>query len=182
MDSDSDSRPLLSGAKAVVYTQNEGPGVHYALVRRSGIPLSVPDAVTSSLCSEKLNSTATMSVDSAIGSPLWPIGVNTSMLLDGGEICAASCDSSERLTTTQRLLAVEDSQLALSSSTANEEQLRLNSEKGDSDDETFADGRFQPHYVNLPPDEDGPHRGQSSLARFISVLYWLRRRACSAHF
>uniref|UniRef100_A0A915CAJ0 Receptor protein-tyrosine kinase n=1 Tax=Parascaris univalens TaxID=6257 RepID=A0A915CAJ0_PARUN len=166
MDSDNDSRPLLSGAKAVLYSQNEGPGVHYAFVRRSGIPLPVPDPIISSLCSEKkLNSTATVSVDSAIGSPLWTIGVNTSVLLDGAEACATPSDSDEQLMN-ERLPPTEDGlQHALASTTSNE-QIRLSSEMRNFKDETFADGRrFQPHYVNIPQ-EDGPHRGKLLATRF----------------
>uniref|UniRef100_A0A0M3JTR1 Myoblast growth factor receptor egl-15 (inferred by orthology to a C. elegans protein) n=1 Tax=Anisakis simplex TaxID=6269 RepID=A0A0M3JTR1_ANISI len=98
------SRPLLSGAtKAVVYTPEDGPAVQYAFVRRSGIPLPVPDPITSSLSSaKKLNSTATMSVDSAIGSPSWPIDMHTSMLLDGLDPYRTPSDSNEHLNATTK--------------------------------------------------------------------------------
>ncbi|KAM3726992.1 Myoblast growth factor receptor [Dirofilaria immitis] len=75
---DNDSHPLLSGEKAVLYEKQSRSGVHHAFIRRCPA-LPIADA---SLFNElSLNNTATISIDSAIGSPLWSAGA-TSAILD----------------------------------------------------------------------------------------------------
>ncbi|KAL3981864.1 Protein tyrosine kinase family protein [Acanthocheilonema viteae] len=75
---DNDSHPLLSGEKAVLYEKQSRSGVHHAFIRRCP---AFPVVDTSPFNELSLNSTATVSIDSAIGSPLWSAGA-TSALLD----------------------------------------------------------------------------------------------------
>uniref|UniRef100_A0A1I7W2I5 Receptor protein-tyrosine kinase n=1 Tax=Loa loa TaxID=7209 RepID=A0A1I7W2I5_LOALO len=75
---DNDSHPLLSGEKAVLYEKQSRSGVYHAFIRRCP---AIPVANTSPFNELNLNSTATVSIDSAIGSPLWSTGA-TSALLD----------------------------------------------------------------------------------------------------
>ncbi|VDK42095.1 unnamed protein product [Gongylonema pulchrum] len=76
---DSDSHPLLSGKKAVLCEEQSKPCGHYAFTRRyRAIPTAV--ATNTSLLNERnLNSTATVSIDSAIGSPLWSAGTTCAL-------------------------------------------------------------------------------------------------------
>uniref|UniRef100_A0A8R1XWP3 Receptor protein-tyrosine kinase n=1 Tax=Onchocerca volvulus TaxID=6282 RepID=A0A8R1XWP3_ONCVO len=80
-DSDSefenDSHPLLSGKKAVLYEKQSRSGVRHAFVRRCP---ALPITDTSLFNELSLNSTATVSIDSAIGSPLWSAGAMSALL------------------------------------------------------------------------------------------------------
>uniref|UniRef100_A0A915PIW2 receptor protein-tyrosine kinase n=1 Tax=Setaria digitata TaxID=48799 RepID=A0A915PIW2_9BILA len=80
---ENDSHPLLPGEKAILYEEQSRPGVHHAFIRRCP---ALPPADASLLNERSSNSTATVSIDSAIGSPLWSAGAVSALLdLDANE-------------------------------------------------------------------------------------------------
>uniref|UniRef100_A0A0R3RTV2 Receptor protein-tyrosine kinase n=1 Tax=Elaeophora elaphi TaxID=1147741 RepID=A0A0R3RTV2_9BILA len=133
---DNDSHPLLSGEKAVLYEKQSRSGVHHAFIRRCP---ALPVADTSPLNELSLNSTATVSIDSAIGSPLWSAGA-TSALLDS--------DTNER---GDSPMSYKRHRLSNGPSSCSEAEKKneIVGEKNGTENVTCNNGLLNPQYVNV---------------------------------
>uniref|UniRef100_A0AAF5PGR0 Receptor protein-tyrosine kinase n=4 Tax=Wuchereria bancrofti TaxID=6293 RepID=A0AAF5PGR0_WUCBA len=132
---DDDSHPLLSGEKAVLYEKQNRSGVHHAFIRRCP---ALPIMDTSPFNELSLNSTATVSIDSAIGSPLWSAGATSALLeLDANE-------KSDSPTSYKKRRLSNGPCSYLEAKTKNE----ITGEENDTD-VTCNSGLLNPQYVNV---------------------------------